>query len=132
VVCVFLFPPEGGVFIGPWGSSTNLVEAVSRHVVAGQPSHVAGWPGGTTSTAFIHRIGLPLLMYTCVHLAAGRTNVKLGRPAPRPIRHGVEPTRSTCQIHPLGDDDFDIWSTSLCHPIKCSNLVPKLLKSNNH
>jgi hypothetical protein len=36
-----------------------------------------------------------------------------------------------CQIHHRGDDDFDIWSTSLCHPLKWSNLVPKFLKSNN-
>jgi hypothetical protein len=31
-----------------------------------------------------------------------------------------------------GDDYFDIWSTSLCHPLKCSKLVPKFLKSNKH
>jgi hypothetical protein len=33
---------------------------------------------------------------------------------------------------PLGDDDFDIWLTLLCHHLKCSNLVPKFLKSNKH
>jgi hypothetical protein len=38
----------------------------------------------------------------------------------------------TCQIHPRGEDDFDIWSTLLCHHLKCSNLVPKFLKSNKH
>jgi hypothetical protein len=37
-----------------------------------------------------------------------------------------------CQIHPRGDDDFDIWSTLFCHLLKCSNLVPKFLKSNEH
>jgi hypothetical protein len=31
-----------GVFIGPWGSSTDLAEVVTHQVVAGQPSHVAG------------------------------------------------------------------------------------------
>jgi hypothetical protein len=35
---------------------------------------------------------------------------------------------SSSHVHmsntPCGDDDFDIWSTSLCHPLKCSNLVP--------
>jgi hypothetical protein len=55
-----------------------------------------------------------------------------GRPAPGPTRPRVWPTWSTCEIHPCGDDDFDIWSTSLCHPLKCSNLVPKFLKSNKH
>jgi hypothetical protein len=55
-----------------------------------------------------------------------------GQLAPRPVRPRVWCTRSMCQIHPCGDDDFDIWSTSLCHPLKCSNLVPKFLKSNKH
>jgi hypothetical protein len=35
-----------------------------------------------------------------------------------------------CQIYRRGDDDFDIWSTLLCPPFKCSNLVPKSMKSN--
>jgi hypothetical protein len=34
-------------------------------------------------------------------------------------------------ITPRGDDDFDIWLASLCHPLKCSDLVRKFLKSNN-
>jgi hypothetical protein len=62
----------------------------------------------------------------------GRPRSWVGRSAPRPTRPGVWPTWSTCQIHPHGDDDFDIWSTSICHPLKCSNLVPKFLKSNKH
>jgi hypothetical protein len=33
---------------------------------------------------------------------------------------------------PRGDDDFDIWSTSLCHTLKWSNLVLEFLKSNKH
>jgi hypothetical protein len=45
---------------------------------------------------------------------------------------GVLPTRSMCQIHSRGDDDFDIWSILLCHPLKCSNLVPKFQKSDKH
>jgi hypothetical protein len=56
----------------------------------------------------------------------------VGRLAPGPTWPGVWPTWSTCQIHPRGDDDFDILSTSLCHPLKYSNLVPKFLKSNKH
>jgi hypothetical protein len=55
-----------------------------------------------------------------------------GRAALGPTQANVWPTWSTCQIHPRGDDDFDIWSTSLCHPLKCSNLVHKFLKSNKH
>jgi hypothetical protein len=49
-----------------------------------------------------------------------------------PLSLGSGPTWSICQIHPRGEDDFDIWSTSPCHPLKCSNLVPKFLKSNKH
>jgi hypothetical protein len=55
-----------------------------------------------------------------------------GRPTPGPTRPRVWPTWSTCEIHPRGGDDFDIWSTSLCYPLKCSNLVAKFLKSNKH
>jgi hypothetical protein len=55
-----------------------------------------------------------------------------GRSAPWPTRPSVWPTWSMCQIHPCGDDDFDIWSTSLFHPLKCSNLVPKFLKSHKY
>jgi hypothetical protein len=63
---------------------------------------------------------------------AGRSRSWASRPAPGPTRPGVWPTWSTCQIYPCGDDNFDIWSTSLCHLLKCSNLVPKFLKSNKH
>jgi hypothetical protein len=62
----------------------------------------------------------------------GRPRSWAGRPTPRPTRPRVWPTWSMCQIHPRGDDDFGIWSISLCHPLKCSNLVLKFLKSNKH
>jgi hypothetical protein len=60
---------------------------------------------------------------------ADRPRSWVGQPTPLPTRPRVWPTWSTCQIHPRGDDDFDISSTSLCHPLKCSNLVRKFLKS---
>jgi hypothetical protein len=62
----------------------------------------------------------------------GRPRSWADRPVPRPTRPEVWPTQSMCQIHPHGDDDFDIWSTSLCHPLKYSNLVPKFQKTNKH
>jgi hypothetical protein len=46
---------QRGVFIGLWGSSTNLAEAVTHQVVASQL-------GGMASTTFLHRLGLPLLV----------------------------------------------------------------------
>jgi hypothetical protein len=33
---------------------------------------------------------------------------------------------------PRGDAYFDIWSTSLYNPLKCSNLVPKFLELNKY
>jgi hypothetical protein len=87
-----------------------------------------GRPGGASSndSAF----------YSCRCMAtkawAKPPQTLAGRPAPWPTRLRVWSTWSTCQIHPRGDYDFDIWSTSLCHPLKCSNFVPMFLKSNKH
>jgi hypothetical protein len=44
-----------GAFIGPWGSSTDLAEAVTHQVVAGQQMSSA-------STNFLHRHSLPIPM----------------------------------------------------------------------
>jgi hypothetical protein len=44
---------------------------------------------------------------------ADRPRSWASRPDHLPNRPRVRPTCSTCQIHPHGDDDFDIWSTSL-------------------
>jgi hypothetical protein len=131
-VCVFSLPPWG-VFIGPWGSSTNLEKLVWRQVVAGWPSHVASQPGGAASTNFLHCLNLLLIMWAHVLEVTGQTGIKHGRPAdPWAFQLGFWPTQSMCQIHPRGDDDFVLWSTLLCHPLKCSNLVPKFPKSNKN
>jgi hypothetical protein len=61
MVCV-LISTGRGVFIGPWGSSTNLTKVVTHQVVARQPSHMAGRPMSLASSDFLHRLGLPLLM----------------------------------------------------------------------
>jgi hypothetical protein len=53
--CVCVDFHRSGVFMGPCGSSTDLVEAVTCHVAAGRPMSLA-------STDFIHRHSLPLLM----------------------------------------------------------------------
>jgi hypothetical protein len=60
-VCVSTFTGRG-VFIWPWGSSTDLAEAVTRQVAASQPSHVAGWPMSSASTDFIHHHSISLLV----------------------------------------------------------------------
>jgi hypothetical protein len=50
------------VFIGPWGSSTNLAEVVTHQVVTGRPSHMADRLMCFASTYFLHRHSLSLLV----------------------------------------------------------------------
>jgi hypothetical protein len=122
---------EEGIYRGEWDLH-RPERSVWHQLVAGWPRHVAGRLGGAASTD----LGLST---SCRHVAskawvrppqtlAGRLKSSTDRPAPLPTRLGIWPTWSTCQIDPRGDDDFDIWSTSLCHPLKCSNLVPEFLK----
>jgi hypothetical protein len=125
-----------GIFIGVNGTSTDLERSVWRQVVAGQPSHVEGRPNGVASTdsgfSSMCRCVATKVRAELPQTLASQPRSWASRPAPLPTRPGVWPTWSTCQIHPRGDDDFNIWSTSLCHPFKCSNLVPEFLKSNKH
>jgi hypothetical protein len=95
VVCL-LISTVGGVFIEPWGSSTDLEKSVWHQVVAGQPNHMVGRSGGAASTDFLHRLGLLLLMLTRALEATSQTDIKHGRPALGPFRLGVWPTRSLC------------------------------------
>jgi hypothetical protein len=55
------------VFIGVNGTSTKLESSIGHQVEAGQPSHVAGQPGGADSTNYLH--------------GSGRTASNLGQPA---------------------------------------------------
>jgi hypothetical protein len=120
------------VFIWVNGTSTDLERSVWCQVVDEHPRHVAGQLGGVASTnsgfsSLCRRVATKARAKPPQTLA-GRQRTWTGRPTPRPTRPGVWPTWSICQIHPHDDDDFDIWSTSLCHLLKCSNLVPKFLK----
>jgi hypothetical protein len=54
-VCPLISSVGGGVFIEPWGSSTDLEKLVWRQVVADRP-------GGAASTNFLHHLGLLLFM----------------------------------------------------------------------
>jgi hypothetical protein len=53
-VCVSTFTGRG-LFIGPWGSSTDLAEAVTCQVAAGRPM-------SSPSTNFLHHHSLSLLV----------------------------------------------------------------------
>jgi hypothetical protein len=109
-----------GVFIVVNGVSTDLERSVWCQVVAGQPSHLAGRPGGAASTdsglSSSSRMATKAWAEP-LQTQAGRPRCSAGRSTPGPTRPMVWPTWSMCQIHPGGDDDFDIWSTPLCHPL---------------
>jgi hypothetical protein len=125
-----------GVFIGVNGTSTNLERSAWCQVVAGRPSHMADHLGGAASTdsgfSSSCRCMATKARAKPPQTLADRPRSYASRPAPGPTRPRVWSTWSTYQIHPCGDDDFHIWSISLCHPLKYSNLVPKFLKSNKH
>jgi hypothetical protein len=121
-----------GLFIGVNGTSTDLRGWFgARWRPSGQATWPAGWverPPPTRPSPHVDvwqpRLGRDRLNPCPAGQGVGSA---LG-----PTRPGVWPTWSTCQIHPRGDDDFNIWSSSLCHPLKCSNFIPKFLKSNKH
>jgi hypothetical protein len=125
-----------GVFIGVNGTSLDLERSAWCRVVAGRPSHVASRPGGVTSTdsAFSSscRCVAAKARAEPPQTLAGWPWSWVSQQSPRHTRPGVWPSWSTCQIHPRGDNDFDIWSISLCHPLKWSNLVHMFLKLNKH
>jgi hypothetical protein len=74
-----------GVFIGPWGSSTDLEKLVWLQVVPDRPSYVASRLGGVATTNFLHGLGLLLLVHTRVLKATGQTDIKHGWLAGRPL-----------------------------------------------
>jgi hypothetical protein len=53
---------QRGLFIGPWGCSTDLAEAVTHQVAVSRPSHVAGRLGWTASTSLA-------LLFSCRHVS---------------------------------------------------------------
>jgi hypothetical protein len=125
-VCVD-FHREGGIYRSEW--DLHRLGEVGLASGGGRPASQATWLTGQV-------VQLPPTRAspTCVDTwqPSFGLNCLKSRLAGQGVRPGVWPTRSTCQIHPRGDNDFDIWSTSLCYPLKCSNLVPKFLKLNKH
>jgi hypothetical protein len=72
-----LISTSRGVFIGFQGGVTDLVKSVTRHVVAGRPSHVVGQPRGPASTDFrlwilCYRLSKSVIVkLTCERLQSG-------------------------------------------------------------
>jgi hypothetical protein len=60
-VCVDFHQWEG-VFIVPWGSSTDLAKVVTHQVAANRSSHMASRPMSLASTDFLHRHSLSHLV----------------------------------------------------------------------
>jgi hypothetical protein len=93
-----------------------------------------GWPAEWST---LHRLSPPTWAspprVDCGKQGAGRIASNPGWPAD-PWAHSAWGLAHLVHVSntPHGDDDFDIWSTLLCYPLKCSNLVPKLLKSNKY
>jgi hypothetical protein len=133
VLCVCRLSPCGGIYRSEW--DLHRLGEVGLVLGGGRP---AEWNG-------LHRLS-PLTQASppCVDMwqpsfgsnrlkpwptdqGVGPTGQPLG-----PLGLGPGPTWSMCEIHPRVDDNFDIWSTSPCHPLKCSNFVPTFLKSNKH
>jgi hypothetical protein len=118
--CVCLVISTVGDIYRAVGELHRLGE-VSLAPSGGQSAKPSGRPTGWSG---LHRLCPPplpllLLMLTRVLEAVGQTDIKHGQPALGPFWPTVWPTQSMCQIHLRGDDDFDIWSTLLCHPLKC-------------
>jgi hypothetical protein len=99
-----------GVFIGVNRTTTDLEKSVWCQVVIGRPSHVAGQLGGAASTDSGFSSSCRCM---ATKARAEPLQTLAGRPAPGPTQPRVCPTWSMCQIHPRGDDNFDIWSTAL-------------------
>jgi hypothetical protein len=114
------FHREGDIYRGEW--DLHQLGEVGLAPGGGRPGGAASTDSGFSSS----------YRRMATKARAEPPQILVGRLALGPTRPGVWPSWSTCQIHPCGDDDFDVWSTSLCDPLKSSNLVPKFLKSNKH
>jgi hypothetical protein len=76
----------GGVFIGVQGLVTDLIKSVTRQVLAGWPSHVAGQPPSPASTDFQLWISYYRLLES-VPMKPTRERLQsgAGRPPPGPL-----------------------------------------------
>jgi hypothetical protein len=129
-----------GVFIRVQGGVTNLIKSVTRQVLAGQPSHVAGQPPSLAATNFILRIPCYRLLERVsvkqtrkrLQSGAGQPGSLVGCPPPRPTGQWPLRTASTRYVYSHGDTLF-WWNSNFPYNfLKCSNLAPMFLKSNKH
>jgi hypothetical protein len=103
-----------GVFIGVHGGITDLIKSVTRQMLAGRHSHVAGWPPNLGSTDFQLQIPCYCLLEsvpmkpTCERLQSGadRPRSLAGWPLPGPTGQWPLHTASSCQVYFQGDTYF--------------------------
>jgi hypothetical protein len=133
VWCVYRLSPWGGIYRSEWD-----LHRLGEIGLAPGGGRLAGWSGlhwlSPPTQASPPRVDAWQPSLRPNHLKPWSTGQGVGLVdrSLGPLGRGSGPTWSMCQIHPHGDDDFDIWSTLLCHPLKCSNLVPTFLKSNKY
>jgi hypothetical protein len=94
----------GGIYRGEWDLHRHgeVGLAPGGGWLTKPRDRLTGWSG-------LHRLRLLLLVLMCGNQGLGRTTSNPSQPAPGPTRPGVGPTWSTCQIHPYGNNNFDIW-----------------------
>jgi hypothetical protein len=91
-----------------------MVKLVTHQVVAGRPSHVAGWPQVPASTNFWHQILYYNLLesvtmkptHEWLQSGADRPRSFADRPPPGPTGQWPLHTASSCQVHSQGDTYF--------------------------
>jgi hypothetical protein len=136
---VFQLSPWGGIYRGEL--DLHRLGEVSLAVGGGRPAKPRGQPA---KWSILHWLSPPARA-SPPRIDAWQPRRWPNRLKPWPTDQGVGPADRPLgplglgSAHlvrvsntPRGDDDFDIWSTSLCHRLKCSNLIPKFLKSNKH
>jgi hypothetical protein len=132
--CV-LISTNRGVFIVVQGGVTNLVKSLTHQVVVGRPSHMAGRPCGSASTA----VPFP---FSCrrVHEVTGQTDIKHGRSV-RGFSQPATPwahwsvTFAHCLLVSGTSPGWHLFWCNFkfpCNFLKCTNLAHMFLKSNKH
>jgi hypothetical protein len=89
------------------GAITDLIKSVTCQVLAGQPSHVAGWSWSAASTDSMTRVPFCRLLES-VTTKENHERLQSGadRPPTGPTRQCPLHVASSCQVHFLGDTYF--------------------------
>jgi hypothetical protein len=114
VVSVALISIRREVFIRVQRGVIDLVKSITRQVLVGRPSHVAGRPWSSVSTDLQLGIPLPYLLQSVtakttherLQGGAGQTGGLAGRTPLGPTSQRPLHIASLCQVHPQGNSYF--------------------------